>query len=159
MLPVDMGDGAPVFLLGVRDTPAESFRYLRVPADDQGEHGRLPAPARGAGRTRPCASRRCAATPRRRSIRRGPSWPSSWPSAGAGPGAVRGRRAGPGQAAGGLQAMSDFMETNVPEAERERAGEVLVRILNGTAVRADADVARTAGLKPPEPGTRRPRPS
>ncbi|HYF18068.1 MAG TPA: cytochrome c biogenesis protein ResB, partial [Ramlibacter sp.] len=35
MLPVDMGDG-PVFLLGMRETPAEQFRYLRVPADDQG---------------------------------------------------------------------------------------------------------------------------
>jgi cytochrome c biogenesis protein len=35
------------------------------------------------------------------------------------------------QAAGGLQAISDFMEANVPEAERSRAGEVLVRILNG----------------------------
>ena len=36
MLPVDLGDGAPVFLLGLRDTPAEPFRYLRMPADDQG---------------------------------------------------------------------------------------------------------------------------
>ena len=36
MLPVDMGDGSPVFLMGLRDTPAEPFRYLRVPADDQG---------------------------------------------------------------------------------------------------------------------------
>jgi cytochrome c biogenesis protein len=35
MLPVDMGDGAPVFLMGMRATPAESFRYLRVPADDR----------------------------------------------------------------------------------------------------------------------------
>jgi cytochrome c biogenesis protein len=35
MRPVDMGDGVPVFLLGVRDSGAESFRYLRVPADDQ----------------------------------------------------------------------------------------------------------------------------
>ena len=36
MLPVDMGDGAPVFLMGLRDTPSEPFRYLRVPADEQG---------------------------------------------------------------------------------------------------------------------------
>ena len=33
MLPVDMGDGGPVFLLGVRASQAEGFRYLRVPAD------------------------------------------------------------------------------------------------------------------------------
>jgi cytochrome c biogenesis protein len=37
MLPVDMGDGGAVFLMGVRDTPTEQFRYLRVPADDKGE--------------------------------------------------------------------------------------------------------------------------
>ena len=36
MLPVDTGDGVPVFLLGVRESPAEPFRYLRVPADDKG---------------------------------------------------------------------------------------------------------------------------
>ena len=32
--------------------------------------------------------------------------------------------------AGGWQAIAEFMEANVPEAERERAGAVLVRILN-----------------------------
>ncbi len=32
--------------------------------------------------------------------------------------------------AGGWQAIADFMEVNVPQAERERAGTVLVRILN-----------------------------
>ncbi|MBS3996195.1 MAG: cytochrome c biogenesis protein ResB, partial [Hydrogenophaga sp.] len=33
---------------------------------------------------------------------------------------------------GGLQAVSAFLESNVPEGERERASDVLVRILNGT---------------------------
>ena len=33
-LPVDTGDGNRVFLLGVRDNPADNFRYLRLPADD-----------------------------------------------------------------------------------------------------------------------------
>ncbi|WP_411021433.1 cytochrome c biogenesis protein ResB, partial [Salmonella sp. s37812] len=33
MAPVTL-DGQAVFLLGVRDTPAEAFRFLRVPADD-----------------------------------------------------------------------------------------------------------------------------
>jgi cytochrome c biogenesis protein len=36
MLPVDTGDGAPVFLLGMRENPADAFRYLRMPADDEG---------------------------------------------------------------------------------------------------------------------------
>ena len=36
-----------------------------------------------------------------------------------------------GKPVAGLQAVSDFMEGNVPEAEREKASEVLIRILNG----------------------------
>jgi cytochrome c biogenesis protein len=36
MLPVDTGDGIPVFLLGVREAPDDPFRYLSIPADDQG---------------------------------------------------------------------------------------------------------------------------
>ncbi|MBS3997010.1 MAG: cytochrome c biogenesis protein ResB, partial [Hydrogenophaga sp.] len=34
MLPVDL-DGARVYLMGMRETPSEPFRYLRVPADAQ----------------------------------------------------------------------------------------------------------------------------
>ena len=36
MLPMDTGDGISVFLLGVRESPSEAFRYMRVPADEQG---------------------------------------------------------------------------------------------------------------------------
>ncbi|MGE8374454.1 MAG: cytochrome c biogenesis protein ResB, partial [Diaphorobacter nitroreducens] len=36
MLPVDTGDGQPMYLLGVRETPAEPFGYLRVPVDAEG---------------------------------------------------------------------------------------------------------------------------
>ena len=35
MLPVTI-DGAEVFLAGLRDSPAEQFRYLRIPADEKG---------------------------------------------------------------------------------------------------------------------------
>ncbi len=35
MLPVTI-DGADIFLAGLRDSPAEQFRYLRIPADDKG---------------------------------------------------------------------------------------------------------------------------
>ena len=34
MLPVQL-DGQTVFLAGMRDSPSEQFRYLRIPADDQ----------------------------------------------------------------------------------------------------------------------------
>jgi cytochrome c biogenesis protein len=48
----------------------------------------------------------------------------------------------------GLQAISDFMEINVPEAERSRAGEVLVRILNGVLFELVSMSREKAGLKP-----------
>jgi cytochrome c biogenesis protein len=34
---VDTGDGVPVFLLGMRENPSEPYRYLRPPADENGE--------------------------------------------------------------------------------------------------------------------------
>ena len=77
MVPVDTGDGQPVFLLGMRERPEEPFRYLRVPADDQGTmdgfvrmRAALADPA-----LRERAVERYVA--RRRPIRSGPSWPSS----------------------------------------------------------------------------------
>ncbi len=135
MLPFDI-DGRRVFLLGVRDTPAEPFRYLRLPADEKdGMDGFL-------------SLRAALADPaqRREAVRRYAA------------GATEGQRrdltqaleasagraldlfAGVQQAApagteplpGGLPALSQFIESNVPEAERERASEMLLRILNGT---------------------------
>ena len=134
MLPVDMGEGVPVFLLGTRDTPAESFRYLRAPADDQGSIDgfvrlrlalldpsmrelavrRYAAKATDASRPE-LAGQLAASASRALSLFAGQAQPGK-----------------DGAAKGGLQAISEFMEANVPEAERSRAGEVLVRILSGT---------------------------
>ncbi len=150
MLPVDMGDGQlPVYLLGVRDSPSEPFRYLRVPIDSEGGMEgffRLRL-ALADPLLREAAVRRYAAA------------------------AVDGGRAdlaeqltlsatralalfagteadAQGRGNGGLQAVSQFIEANVPEAERERAGEVLVRILNGALFEL-AQLTRTqAGLAP-----------
>ncbi len=118
-VPVDTGDGAPVFLLGVREAPSEPFRYLRVPADDQGSmdgfvrmRAALADPA-----ARDKAVRRYVAQaiePSRRELAEQLSQSASRALAvfaGAMP-------AAPGKPAGGLQAISDFMEANVPEAER-----------------------------------------
>jgi cytochrome c biogenesis protein len=51
----------------------------------------------------------------------------------------------------GLQAVADFMEASVPEAERNRAGDVLVRILNGALYELLLLTREQAGLKPLEP--------
>jgi cytochrome c biogenesis protein len=52
------------------------------------------------------------------------------------------------QIRGGLPAVSAFLEANVPEAERERASEVLVRILNGTLFELAQIGREKAGLAP-----------
>jgi cytochrome c biogenesis protein len=56
-----------------------------------------------------------------------------------------------GKSVGGLQAVADFIEANVPEAERERAGEVLIRILNGALFELTQITRERAGLKVLEP--------
>ena len=151
MLPVDTGDGIPVFLLGVRDAPAQPFRYLRVPADDQGSmdgflqlRQALMDPAAREQAVRRYTTQ--AIDPSRPELAAQLSQSALRAMAlfAGGPGAD-------GKHVGGFQAISDFMEANVPEAERSKAGEVLVRILNGTLFEL-AQVARArAGLKALEP--------
>ena len=151
MLPVDTGDGIPVFLLGLRDTPAERFRYLRVPADEQGsmdEFARLRAAladpatrkraierysAKAIDQSKPELAQQLAASATRAL------------------GLFAGDEAGKdGKPTAGLQAVADFIEANVPEAERAKAGEVLVRILNGTLFELLQTAREQAGLKPLE---------
>jgi cytochrome c biogenesis protein len=48
----------------------------------------------------------------------------------------------------GLQAVADYIETNVPEPERSKAGEVFVRILNGSLFELAQLARQKAGLKP-----------
>lgn len=134
MLPVKLEEGAaPVFLLGMRENPSDNFRYLRLPADDQ---GRLDGFLR---------LREALADPKLReeAVRRyaaratDPARPELAQQLSASASRALGLFAGAEAAAAGakpvagLQAISDFMEVNVPEAERARAGEVVVRILNG----------------------------
>jgi cytochrome c biogenesis protein len=131
MLPVDTGDGVPVFLLGARDTPAEPFRYLRLPADEQNSldgflrlRAALLDPALREQAVRHYATRAVDAT-RPELAQQLVTSASRAVALFAGAEAVKGSRTG------GLQAVSDFIEANVPVAERERASEVLIRILNG----------------------------
>jgi cytochrome c biogenesis protein len=54
----------------------------------------------------------------------------------------------PQPSSAGLQAVADFIEKNVPEAEREKASEVLIRILNGALFELMQLTRAEAGLKP-----------
>lgn len=136
MLPVEL-DGRRVYLAGVRDTPADAFRYLRIPADDKDSMDgwlRLkrglddPALRREAVRRyvaiaapadKPEMAQQLSATATRAlALFAGAEAPS--------------KDAASDGARGGLPALGQFLESSVPEGERQRISEVLLRIVNGS---------------------------
>ena len=139
MLPMEL-EGTRFFLLGLRETQGEPFRYLRIPADDKDSldgfsrlRAALADPAMRAEAVRRYATSAVEAdkpeliTALSGSAERALNLFAGAELSGLPP-------AAPGEQAitGGLQAVSAFLEANVPEAERERASDVLVRILNGS---------------------------
>ena len=152
MLPVDMGDGSSVFLMGLRDTPAEPYRYLRVPADDQGttdEFFRMrTALADPAARKLAVDRYVSRAVEANRDDLKVALVASASRALSLFAGAEPGQD---GTTPGGLQAIADFMEANIPEPERGKAGDVLIRILNGSLFELAQNARVQAGLKPFEP--------
>jgi cytochrome c biogenesis protein len=152
MLPVEL-DGQKVFLAGVRDTPDQAFRYLRIPAD---ERSTLDDWMQMKAALADPASRLEAA---RRYVRK--SAPADKPelaqqleasvlrSLTLFAGAEVVRQEAP---SAGLQALQDFIEANVPEADRSRTSEVLIRILNGGLFELLNLVRERAGLATLTPG-------
>jgi cytochrome c biogenesis protein len=132
MLPVQL-DGHSVFLAGVRDTPAESFKYLRLPADEQ---GRLDGFIRLREALLDAAQRQQAVD---RYVKL--ATPNDKPEMSEQLRTTAGRTlalfagqplsASDTTAMGGLPNLARFLEASVPESERERISEVLLRILNG----------------------------
>ena len=159
MLPVKM-DSAPdspaLFLLGMRNTPADAFQYLRVPADPEGAMQTFlrvrMALADPAQRARAVARYSMQAMPadRQELTRQLAESASKALALFAGSDASSALAAKTNKAApvAGLQAISDFMEVNVPAAERDRAGEVLIRILNGTLFELTQITRNADGLPP-----------
>ena len=148
MLPVDTGDGVPVFLLGMREIPSEPFRYLRPPADENGD---LTGFIRlRAALTTPDLRERAVQRYARKAV--DPQRPELTQqlaeSAARSLGLFAGLEQVQGKPVSGLQALADFLEANVPEAERPRAGEMFVRILNGALFELDAVAREQAGAKP-----------
>jgi cytochrome c biogenesis protein len=148
MLPLDAGDGVPVFLLGMRETPSQPYRYLRPPADENSELTgfiRLRA-ALDTPELRDRAVQRYArkaVDPKRPELTQ-----QLADSAARSLGLFAGLEQVQGKRVSGLQALADFLEANVPEAERPRAGEMFVRILNGALFELDAVAREQAGAKP-----------
>jgi len=137
MLPVDTGDGQSVFLLGMREKPEDQMRYLRMPADENFSTD-------GFVRMRTALTD---ATLRARAVERyvvraaDPAKPELAAQLRASATRALALFAGVEQVkpndgtsapgpTGGWQAIAEFMKLHVPDAERARAGTVLVRILN-----------------------------
>jgi cytochrome c biogenesis protein len=153
MLPVQLG-GQSVFLAGVRDTPAEQFRYLRIPADEQGNLDgwlRLKSALADPAQREKAARRYVAlATP--------PDKPQMAEQLMVTAQRVLQLFAGAEQLPapagadapppGGLNALALFIESTVPEAERQRISEVLLRILNGCLFELANQAREADGLKP-----------
>lgn len=148
MLPVDMGDGLPVFLWGMRESPSQPFRYLRVPMDSSGtsdDFFRLNGALRDIP-TRELAIRRYVQNAVEANK---PEIADQLRVSAARALALFAGDAGTAQApVAGLQAVADFIEANVPQPERSRAGEVLVRILNGVLFEM-AQITRERSKLPP----------
>jgi cytochrome c biogenesis protein len=156
MLPVilepnEKGEGLPIYLWGMRTNPNDSYSYLRVPADDQGSPD-------GFSRLKLALSEpamREAAVKRYVTKAVDPAKPEMAQqlsiSAGRALNLFAGAEKVAGKESAGLQAIADFMESAVPAGEREKAGEVLVRILNGTLFELTQLSREKAGLKPLEP--------
>jgi cytochrome c biogenesis protein len=156
MLPVDLGDGTPVFLLGMRETPAQAFRYLRPPADEMGSLNgflRLRAALYDSDLRERAAKRYAnrAVDPARQDLT-GQLATSALRAltlfAGEGPTKTAPTATATPTQWAGLQGIADFIEANVPEAERERAGQMLVRILNGALYELDVVARQAQGVAP-----------
>jgi cytochrome c biogenesis protein len=126
MLPIKFTDSeVPVHMVGVRETPSEPFRYWRIPADDKGGvDGFIKLTQALQNETLINAAIKryldTASDPKKPEVRAALQLS-----------AERVMALFAGQESSGLQAIADFLEKNVPEDQRIKTSEVLIRILNG----------------------------
>ncbi len=130
MLPVKV-DGAEVFLAGVRETPSEGFRYLRIPADANGkidEWMRLRAALANPALREQAARRYAGKVPLGTPGSTGNAQLREQLQASA----LRGLTVFAGdQQASGYIAIARFIG-KLPEAQQEKAADVFMKILNGS---------------------------
>ncbi len=156
MAPV-MLEGSNLFLFGMRESPQDEFRYLRVPADEQGTlegwmrlRQALDDPAhRDRAARRYVALAAPADRPEIAEQLLGTTRRVLGLFAGTEKGKLPGTKAG---TVSGLQALADFLESTVPEAERLRVSEVMLRILNGALFELMNLTREEAGLAVLKPG-------
>ena len=133
MLPVEL-DGAAVFLAGVRSNPSENYRYLRIPADADSSLAEFMQLR--AALADPEARREAA---RRFAERNSPS-PAERASL-----QVAAERALDTFSTGGLQAIAGFLQANTPQADLERAADVVIRLIGVSMAELRAVARERAG--------------
>ena len=132
-------DGELMFLAGVRTAPDDPFRYLRIPADDNGSvkqwmllRAALANPALRAAAAQAFALRSVSGDKAlsgnleqsaARVLGLFAGDPAMMPNKDA---------AAPGTPTGGFPAVADFIERSVPAADREKAAGLLLRMLEGS---------------------------
>jgi len=134
MLPVEL-DGAAVFLAGVRNNASENYRYLRIPAD--ADSSMVEFMQLRAALADPAARREAA---RRFAERNSPS-PAEQSSL-----QTAAERALDTFSTGGLQAIAGFLQANTPQADLERAADVVIRLIGVSMAELRAVARERAGL-------------
>jgi len=134
MLPA-LVDGNMVFLAGVRNSQAEPYRYLRIPADESlsvNEFMQLRAalvdPAARAEAARRFAERTAGNSPNAQALE------------------TAAERALTTFADGGLQGIAGFLQTNTPPAELERAADIVIRLIGSSMGELRGLARERAGL-------------
>jgi cytochrome c biogenesis protein len=118
MLPVEL-EGSRVFLAGVRNSPDESFRYLRIPADEKDSletflhlRAAMDSPSLRA-RAAQAFAKSAAPAPMQKAL------------------ADSAQKALDALSSNGLVGLANILEQTVQASERERAADVVVRMLTG----------------------------
>lgn len=133
MVPVTL-DGQTVFLAGMRESPNEPFRYLRIPADEKGSVAdwmRLRAALQDKA-LRGEAARRFALASMPGEDKAGLRVQLAESALRALDLFAGASRARPEAPPGGFTAVAAFLEKSVPQGEQQKAAEVLLKILNGS---------------------------
>ncbi len=142
MQPLNL-DGRAYFVSGMRETLQEDYRYLRIPADPEnsiGDYMRLHAVLFDAAQL-PEIARRLAdkTTPETATPEVRARFEQSV------------RQLLGAFAKGGYVRVAEVIEQAVPEAERERAAEVYLKVVGNAAFEALIMSRERAGLPPPQP--------
>ncbi len=133
-------EGRPYLLSGMRATPSEDFRYLRIPLDEAGDvvaYMQWANLMQDASRSGEIASRYAKLALQDQQLK--PDMREQFEGSVTRLLGLFGR--------GGYSALADFVSKSVPEAEREKAALTYVRILEGAALEAYI-MSREAAQKP-----------